>query len=134
MTPRISGDDQLVLDVNQEVSDVSKTSTSGIDSPTITQRRFESSLVMHSGALVALGGLISTSHTASDSGVPGLKDVPYLGALFSSRLNSTSRTEMIVLLTAKIITDQATNDRAMHDLLNDMHELQSRGVSPTAQK
>lgn len=134
VTPRISGDDQLVLDVNQEVSDVSKTSTSGIDSPTIQQRRFESTLVLHSGGVVALGGLISTNRTASDSGFPGLKNVPILGALFSSRLNSASRTEMIVLLTAKIITDQPSNDRAMNDLLNDMHELQSRGLLPTRTK
>ena len=131
VTPRISGDDQLVLEVNQEVSSVAKTSTSGIDSPTIQQRRFDSALVLHSGGVVALGGLISTNRTSSDSGFPGLKDVPIVGALFRSQGHDSSRTEMIVLLTAKIITDQQGSDRAMGDLLADMHELQSRGLLPT---
>jgi general secretion pathway protein D len=130
VTPRISGDDQLVLDVNQEVSSVSKTSTSSIDSPTIQQRRFESALMLHSGGVVALGGLISATRSVSNSGVPFLKDIPAVGALFRTSGNTNDRSELIVLLTAKIITDQAAGDRAMGDLLADMHELQSRGLLP----
>lgn len=131
VTPRISGDDQLVLDVNQEVSSALQTTTSTINSPTIQQRRFESALVLHSGGTVALGGLISTNRQISNSGFPGLKDVPVVGALFRSSGHSATRTEMIVLLTAKIITDQSSSDRAMGDLVADMHELQSRGLIPT---
>ncbi|WP_340643893.1 type II secretion system secretin GspD [Phenylobacterium sp.] len=130
VTPRITGEDQLLLDVVQEVSSVAKTVTSGIDSPTIQQRRFESSLIVYNGGVVALGGLISSSRTTSNSGVPGLKDIPGVGALFSSQSRNASRSELIILLTARIINDRASADSAMTDLLADMHELQSRGLLP----
>jgi general secretion pathway protein D len=77
VTPRISGDDKVVVDIAQEVSGVAKTVTSGIDSPTIQQRKLSSTLVLQDGAVVALGGLISHRRSDSDSGVPGLKDVKF---------------------------------------------------------
>ena len=46
-----------------------------------------------------------TTRSASNSGVPGLKDVPGIGALFRSQGRDSSRSELIVLLSAKIITD-----------------------------
>lgn len=131
VTPRISGDNQLVLEVAQEVSSVSKTSTSGIDSPTIQQRRFESALILRNGGTVALGGLISTNKSSSNAGVPGLKDVPVLGSLFRSEGREQSRSELIVLLSATIIADAADADRAMTDLASDMRELRTRGLLPT---
>ena len=131
VAPRISGDDQIVLDVTQEVSSVAKTVTSGIDSPTIQQRRFESTLVLRNGGVVALGGLISTSHTVSKTGVPGVRDIPVLGALFSSSDKNQRRTELIILLKATIIRDQLATSRAMTDLMADMKELRARGLLPT---
>ena len=131
VTPRISGDDQIVIDVTQEVSSVAKTLTSGIDSPTIQQRRFESTLVLHDGGLVALGGLISSNRTVSKSGVPGVRDAPLLGSLFSHDNKNQSRTELIVLLKARIIRDQVTTNRVMTDLMTDMRELQARGLLPS---
>jgi len=130
VTPRVIGEDRLILEVNQEVSSVGKTITSGIDSPTIQQRRFESTLVLQDGAVVALGGLISTNRTVSNSGVPILKDVPLLGALFRSQIHDEGRSELIVLLTAKIIKDRVSSDAVMNDLLADMHELESHGLLP----
>jgi general secretion pathway protein D len=134
VTPRVTGEDQLTLEVSQEVSSVAKTSSSGIDSPTIKQRRFESALVMHDGGVVALGGLIASTRGSGDSGVPWLKDVPVLGSLFKSASRNGDRTELIVLLTAKIIRDRPTSDAVMNDLFNDLHELQTRGLVPTAKK
>uniref|UniRef100_UPI0026F2861F type II secretion system protein GspD n=1 Tax=Phenylobacterium aquaticum TaxID=1763816 RepID=UPI0026F2861F len=131
VTPRVTGDNQVILEVSQEVSSVAKTSTSGIDSPTIQQRRFESALLLRNGGVVALGGLISSTRTTSRTGVPGLKDTPFIGALFRSDGQSQSRNELIVLLSAKILDDAAASDRALNDLAADMHELQSRGLLPT---
>lgn len=130
VAPRVSGDDQIVLDVTQEVSSVAKTITSGIDSPTIQQRRFESTLVLHNGGVVALGGLISTNRTVSKTGLPGVRDVPVLGALFSSSSKNQRRTELIILLKATIIRDQVTTSRVMADLMADMQELRTRGLLP----
>jgi general secretion pathway protein D len=128
VTPRISGDDRIVLDVDQEVSAAVKTNTSGIDSPTIQQRKIQSTLVLSDGGLVALGGLISRTRNHGAGGVPWLMNIPGLGALFRTTTNDDTRTELIVLLTAKIVRDKASSSRVMADLSADMHEIQSRGL------
>lgn len=130
VTPRISGDDKVVVDIAQEVSGVAKTVTSGIDSPTIQQRKLSSTLVLQDGAVVALGGLISHRRSDSDSGVPGLKDVKLLGNLFKSKSKEGARTELVVLLTVRIMRDPAASSLMTRDLLADMREIESRGLLP----
>ncbi|WP_162251671.1 type II secretion system secretin GspD [Caulobacter sp. Root1472] len=130
VTPRISGDDKVVVDIAQEVSGVAKTVTSGIDSPTIQQRKLSSTLVLQDGAVVALGGLISHRRSDSDSGVPGLKDVKLLGNLFKSKSKEGARTELVVLLTVRIMRDPAASGLMTRDLLADMREIESRGLLP----
>jgi general secretion pathway protein D len=130
VTPRISGDDKVVVDIAQEVSGVARTVTSGIDSPTIQQRKLASTLVLQDGAVVALGGLISHRSSDSDSGVPGLKDVKLLGKLFKSKNKEAARTELVVLLTVRIMRDPASSSQMTRDLLADMHEIESRGLLP----
>lgn len=103
VTPRINQSGLVILDIAQEVSDVAATTTSDIDSPTIQQRRFTSTVAVQSGATVALGGLIRENVTRGRSGVPYLKDIPGLGALFRSTDNMQRRTELIVFLTPRII-------------------------------
>jgi general secretion pathway protein D len=128
VTPRVSGDDKITLDVSQEVSEAAQTTTSGINSPTIQDRKFDSTLILKSGGVVALGGLISSTRTKGDSGIPYLKDVPGLGSLFKSDSNDLNRTELIVLLSAKIIRDDASAKKVISDLLADMHEIESRDL------
>jgi general secretion pathway protein D len=130
VTPRISGDDKVVVDIAQEVSGVAKTVTSGIDSPTIQQRKLSSTLVLQDGAVVALGGLISHRRSDSDSGVPGLKDVKVLGNLFKSKSKEGARTELVVLLTVRILRDAAASSLMTRDLLADMREIDRRGLLP----
>lgn len=128
VTPRINGDDRIKLVIAQEVSSVSKTTTSGIDSPTIQQRRMESALLVRDGGTVALGGLISSTQNASDSGIPLVKDIPLVGSLFKTSGTDGRRTELIVLLSVHIMRDDAAADRVMGDLLADMTEIQARGL------
>ncbi|MCU0910463.1 MAG: type II secretion system secretin GspD [Rhodobacteraceae bacterium] len=101
--PRVSQSGQVVLDIEQEVSSVSNTTTSGIDSPTISQRRIETSVVVTDGQTIALGGLIEESRNRTNSKVPGAGDVPVLGALFRNRNDRIGRTELLVLITPRVI-------------------------------
>jgi general secretion pathway protein D len=107
VTPRISENGSVVLEVTQEVSDVAQTTTSGIDSPTIQRRRLRSMIATRDGATVALGGLIRENQTKSRSGVPLLKDLPWVGALFRSDTINTKRTELIVLLVPRVMHSEA---------------------------
>ena len=106
VTPRVNANGLVVLDIQQEVSDVVRTTTSGIDSPTIAQRRIDTSVAVSSDQTVVLGGLIQDDVEEFNSGVPILKDIPLLGNLFSATTKASSRTELLVLITPKVLTNQ----------------------------
>lgn len=105
VTPRVNSNGLVMLDVSQEVSDVATTTTSGIDSPTIQQRRMSSTVAVHSGQTIALGGLIRENTADSQSGLPWLQRIPLLGRLLGSTNYSKRRTELMVLMTPRVMHD-----------------------------
>ena len=69
----------------------------------ISQRTIDSTVIVHDGQSIVLGGLIRENTTNSKGGIPGLMSLPVLGNLFSSTTKDTSRTELIVTLTPKVV-------------------------------
>ena len=118
VTPRVSENGNVILEVTQEVSDVTSTTTSGIDSPTIQRRRLRSVIATRDGATVALGGLIRESNTRSNSGIPLLKDLPFVGQLFRSDSVLNRRTELIVLLVPRVMRDSDETQAVAEQMLN----------------
>ncbi len=116
VTPRIGKSGAVFVDVRQEVSNAIATDTSGIDSPTIQQRKLSSTVAVQDGDSIALGGLIRDSVNYGDSGVPFLKDVPVLGKLFGTTDVTTDRTELLIFLRPRIIRSAAAA-REMTDQL-----------------
>lgn len=125
VTPRINPDGMIGLEVDQEVSDVAPTTSSTIDSPTINDRHLVSSIMVQDGETIALGGLIREDTNDSKGGIPVLSDIPVIGSLFRTTDRSRGRTELLVLLSPRILRD--TNDaRTMtEDLRNRI-----RGLRP----
>lgn len=119
VTPRVNEGGLVRMDIVQEVSEVVQTTTSGIDSPTIQQRKIGSTVSVQSGETIALGGLIRDRRSVGDSGIPVLKDIPLLGNLFKSTNNSETRTELLVLITPKAV-------RSPGDLRRVTEEVKSR--------
>lgn len=109
--PVVHSGDQIDLDVAQEVSAAQATNTGVNNSPTIQTRRLETRLTLKNGATVMLGGLISDNASHGDAGVPGLKDIPLLGNLFSNRTARGDRTELIVLITPYVVNDSHDAER-----------------------
>lgn len=107
VTPRVNAGGFVTMDVNQSVSNVVNTTTSNIDSPTIQQRRLSSTISVKTGQTVLLGGLIQQNDSHGNSGIPVLGDLPGVGALFGTRNNSSGRTELIVLMTPRVISNDA---------------------------
>jgi general secretion pathway protein D len=103
VTPRANSSGGVELDIEQEVSDVVPTTTSTIDSPTIQQRKIKSSVSVHDGETIALGGLIRDRQSHGKAGVPLLSDIPVLGALFGTTTNSADRTELLILITPHVV-------------------------------
>lgn len=121
--PRINASDVVVLEISQEVSDVTPTTTSGIDSPTIQQRKFTSTVAVKNNGTVALGGLIRETYTDSNSGIPLLKDIPGIGYAFKSRDITKRRTELIVFLTPHIIRNETDAQNAIKYIRREMLQL-----------
>ncbi len=105
VTPRVNTGGLVVLEIVQEVSSVSETASSTGNSPIISQRRFESTVAVQGGETIALGGLIQDTRTDSVSGIPLLSDIPVLGNLFKTTSNRIDRTELLVLLTPRVVRD-----------------------------
>ncbi len=105
VTPRVNDSGQVTLEIEQEVSSVVKTTTSGIDSPTIRQRKIKTSVVISDGEALALGGLIQESEQTNKKKTPVLGDIPLLGNAFRQKSNSIARTELIIFIRPRVIRD-----------------------------
>lgn len=123
IVPRVGAGGNVTLHVRQEVSDVTQTTTSGIDSPTIQQRIIESTVSVASGHTVALGGLIRDRQGRGQAGVPVLSEVPLLGNLFRSTSDSNTRTELLVLLTPKVLRNSSEAMEATDELSRQMRRI-----------
>ncbi|WP_426701220.1 type II secretion system secretin GspD [Rhodanobacter sp. Col0626] len=100
--PRVNPGGLVYLNVEQQVS-----STLGLPNSqgnyTIAQRAVGTQVAVQSGQTVLLGGLIQQDESNSDNGIPGLNRVPILGRLFGTTDRSRNRTELIVLITPRVI-------------------------------
>lgn len=101
--PVIHAGDRIDLEVSQEVSEATTNNTSDISSPVISNRKVATNLTLKDGATVILGGLISENRDLSDTGIPLLKDLPGVGALFRTQSTANRKTELIILITPYII-------------------------------
>ncbi len=105
VTPQVSDGGRVTLDIEQEVSTVVPTTTSGIDSPTIRQRRIQTTVVVHDGESLALGGLIQERSDISKSQIPIIGDIPLLGNAFKQKRNEVRKTELLVMITPRVVRD-----------------------------
>ncbi|HEY1723147.1 MAG TPA: type II secretion system secretin GspD [Magnetospirillaceae bacterium] len=107
VTPRVNNNGTTTLDIDQEVSQAVQTTTSNLNSPTISKRKITTEVAVADGQTIALGGMIQDQKTKGRSGLPGLSDLPYVGSLFGTTTDAQIRTELLILLTPRIIHDQA---------------------------
>ncbi|MEB0032814.1 secretin N-terminal domain-containing protein [Undibacterium sp. RTI2.1] len=106
--PVIHAGGRIDVDVSQEVSGASVTTTGVSSSPTFSNRKVDTKLSIQDGATVMLGGLISESNDKGNAGIPFVKDIPLIGGLFRSQTGKNVKTELIVLITPYIIEDDQT--------------------------
>lgn len=104
VTPRVNPGGLVYLDIQQEVSSPGVPSGS-TDNPPINQRQLQTQIAVQSGETMLLGGLIQESSSYGDNTVPLLGKIPILGKLFGSTKKSTNRTELIILITPRVITN-----------------------------
>ncbi|MBX2854256.1 MAG: type II secretion system secretin GspD [Rhodobacteraceae bacterium] len=123
VTPRVNNSGLVIAEIEQEVSSVVRTSTSNLNSPTIQQRRLSSTVAVGDGESVTLGGLIQDNDSTIKSGVPGLSEIPFLGAAFRSTSDRVNRTELLVIVTPQIVRDGSDAREATSELRRRMSRI-----------
>ncbi|MCA6123835.1 type II secretion system secretin GspD [Bradyrhizobium sp. WSM 1704] len=118
VSPRVSVNGTVRLDIEQEISNVPATSANSL-TPTVSERRVKSQIAVANGQTVLLAGLISEQQSGSRNAIPVLDQIPGLGDAFGHQSNATQRTELIIFIRPQIIRDGS-------DARNVAEELRSR--------
>ena len=109
ITPRVNNDGQITLDIAEEVSSslgITTTSgTAGPNSPTFSDRNVQTRVVVQDGQTIGIAGLIQDSDQRQNQGVPYVRNIPVIGALFGQQNNSRMRTELLVMITPHVERD-----------------------------
>jgi general secretion pathway protein D len=117
VTPHITEGGMVAMTLHQEISDVSTSRTVGDGTfPSFTNREAETSVIIKNGQTIAIGGLIDTKKNKTHSGIPLLSKIPLLGNLFKFTSLTKDRTELVILLTPRVISNNADALSATDDL------------------
>jgi len=116
--PQINEGNNIKMDIEQEVSDVSNTAVTGASDITTNTRRIKTTVLVEDGQTLVLGGLIDDQINDTRDKVPLLGDIPLLGSLFRYRTTSKSKRNLMVFLHPTILRDPESADyysRAKYD-------------------
>ena len=103
--PRVNPGGLVYLDIQQEVSNPGPIPPNGSGNPPINQRLIQTQVAVQSGETLLLGGLIQDNQTTSENGLPLISKIPFLKNLFGNTTNHKDRTELIVLITPRVISN-----------------------------
>lgn len=129
--PYINEGSTLRLEVEQEVSDIAP-SVSGIDSSDLitNKRALKSTILADDGEIIVIGGLIRDSVRTQQSGVPLLRNIPYLGALFRWTRDTQTKSNLMVFLRPTIVRskeDLADVSQQRYDALRKLSQPGAHG-------
>ncbi|MDB2644252.1 type IV pilus secretin PilQ [Luminiphilus sp.] len=111
VTPNITPDDRILLDliVNQDSVGALVPSGNGGFIPTIDTTELTTQVLVGNGETVVLGGVFKNEELVKVAKVPLLGDIPYLGNLFKSTANTQQKTEMLIFITPRILSEALVN-------------------------
>lgn len=122
VTPTINAQGTVIMTIQQNISNVSDTSGSS-SSPSFFERTLNTEVVAGNGQTVMLGGLISENKSNGASSVPFFGSLPLLGHLFRSDSSSSDKTELVILVTPKIIQSEDDWQRVKQSFIQGLENL-----------
>ncbi len=105
VTPQITPEGNVILDVDVNKDSVGRSTAAGF---AINTNHVKTQVLVENGGTVVIGGIFTQTERNDETKVPFLGDVPILGNLFKTRTRTTAKTELLVFLTPKIITDRSS--------------------------
>lgn len=122
VTPTISAQGLVMMEISQKISNTVEGGVQVAGSPSIFERSIKTEVISQSGQSILLGGLMSENRTQTKTKVPGLGDLPLLGALFRSQKDNTTKTELVILITPKVL-DTTEQWQGVRDKLRSQMQL-----------
>ncbi len=104
VTPQITPEGNVILNVDVNKDSVGQSTVAGF---AIDTKHVKTQVLVENGGTVVIGGIFTQNETDSTSKVPLLGDIPVLGYLFQNRTRSISKTELLIFITPKIVTDRS---------------------------
>lgn len=125
--PHITEKNRVTLDITQEVSQPgTDTDIASLKYASFDTRKIKTTAVVQSGHTLILGGIIRESTKQTRTGIPFLSKIPILGYLFSSTTDTKTRTELILMVTPYVISNQDEADVLTKDFQNRIKTIQKR--------
>lgn len=124
LVPTVTAGDLVKIAVSSSISN-SQPGTGASSNPDIFTRDLETTVLAGSGQTIMMGGLISENAATGGSGAPGISKIPLLGNLFKSKSNSKDRSELIMLITPRVMTGRSQWDRVKNDFESELRVLSS---------
>ena len=103
VTPQITPEGNVILDVDITNDSVGRATAAGF---AINTKHVKTQVLVENGGTVVIGGIFTQNDREDITKVPFLGDVPYLGNLFKTRTTSSSKSELLIFLTPKVVTDR----------------------------
>ncbi len=120
-TPTVLSGRQINLKIEPEVSDIDTTTETMVGNmpvPGLTVRRASTTVELRDGQSFMIAGLLQGSHTADTRGMPWLGDVPVLGTLFRSQSFQKKETDLVIIVTPRVVRPQIPGDKQASPLDN----------------
>lgn len=124
ITPTINAQGLVVMEISQNISNTVPGSSGVAGAPTFFDRSVTTEVAARSGQSILLGGLISEGGTFSSDGIPWIRKIPLLGAAFSSESRKREKTELILLITPRVIETPEEWDSVKRGLESALQYLQ----------
>lgn len=103
ITPHINESGRVMLEIEQEVSNVAPVLDSTIGSPTIQQRKVKTQVIVSDSEALMLGGLIQNSRSRGSTQVPVFGDLPVFGSAFKDKKDAIGKTELLIMITPHVM-------------------------------
>jgi type IV pilus assembly protein PilQ len=103
VTPQITPEGNIILTLDVNKDSVGQSTTAGY---AINTKHVQTEVLVENGGTVVIGGIFELSETNDESRIPVLGELPYVGVLFRSRTREVKKSELLIFITPKMITDR----------------------------
>jgi type IV pilus assembly protein PilQ len=106
VTPQITPEGNVILDLDVNKDSVGRSTAAGF---AIDTKHVRTQVLVENGGTVVIGGIFTQRDREDVTKIPVLGDIPYLGVLFKNRIKTSEKTELLVFITPKVITERSAS-------------------------